>query len=270
MAADATATPTRRHRQDSADPASRIERMQAASPSSRSITTLISSKALRLSTARSQRAATATTRTSSQLYEFKTGEGAIAYDTSGVEPALNLTLRRDRLGLGRRLGHQHRRAARPRVTTGASRKLRDLITLTGEYSIEAWVAPGNVAQEECAIVSYSGSATSRNFTLGQTLYSYDFYARSSSTNANGDPHPHDRRRRRGPAGDAAARRRDVRSGQRPPHLRERRVHWRRRSRERRHARRVGRHVRLRPRQRGERTTVSSRARSASSRSTIAR
>ena len=38
-------------------------------------------------------------------YEFKTGMGNIAYDTSGHEPALNLTLvgRRD---LGRRLGHQ--------------------------------------------------------------------------------------------------------------------------------------------------------------------
>src|SRR5690606_9088498 len=58
---------------------------------------------------------------------------------------------------------------------------------TGEYSIEAWVAPGAVTQEDARIVSYSGSATARNFTMGQTLYSYDFYARSSATDANGAP-----------------------------------------------------------------------------------
>ena len=38
-------------------------------------------------------------------YEFKTGMGAIVYDTSGHEPALNLTMSGD-VDLGRRLGHQ--------------------------------------------------------------------------------------------------------------------------------------------------------------------
>ncbi len=38
-------------------------------------------------------------------YEFKTGTGNIAYDTSGVEPALNLTLSSAR-HVGGRLGHQ--------------------------------------------------------------------------------------------------------------------------------------------------------------------
>jgi hypothetical protein len=36
-------------------------------------------------------------------------------------------------------------------------------------------------------VSYSGGTTTRNFMLGQTLYSYDFYNRSTVTNQNGDP-----------------------------------------------------------------------------------
>ena len=39
------------------------------------------------------------------LWEFKTGSGSVAYDTSGVEPALNLNLSGD-VDLGRRLGHQ--------------------------------------------------------------------------------------------------------------------------------------------------------------------
>ncbi len=37
------------------------------------------------------------------------------------------------------------------------------------------------------IVSYSASLTNRNFNLGQTMYDYDFFTRSSVSNANGDP-----------------------------------------------------------------------------------
>jgi hypothetical protein len=62
-----------------------------------------------------------------------------------------------------------------------------LISATGEYSIEAWVIPGNVTQEDARIISYSGSTTARNFTLGQNLYNYEFFARSTSTGANGTP-----------------------------------------------------------------------------------
>ena len=71
-------------------------------------------------------------------------------------------------------------------TTG-SRKLHDRIKATGEYSIEAWVAPANVVQENAYIVSYSGGTSARNFTLGQTMYDYDFLHRSSTTGANGTP-----------------------------------------------------------------------------------
>jgi hypothetical protein len=119
------------------------------------------------------------------LWEFKTGKGSVAYDTSGVEPALNLTLSGDVAWVGG-WGINIRRGKAQGSTT-ASRKLHDLIASTGEYSIEAWVAPGNVAQEDSRIVSYSGGTTTRNFMLGQTLYSYDFYNRSSRTDQGGDP-----------------------------------------------------------------------------------
>lgn len=36
-------------------------------------------------------------------------------------------------------------------------------------------------------MSYSGSTTARNFTMGQTLYNYDFFGRSTATGANGAP-----------------------------------------------------------------------------------
>ncbi len=119
------------------------------------------------------------------LWEFKTGSGSVAYDTSGTEPALNLTLSGDVAWVGG-WGINVRRG-KAQGTTAASRKLHDLIKATGEFSIEAWVAPGNVAQEDARIVSYSGGTTTRNFMLGQTLYSYDFYNRSSTTNVAGDP-----------------------------------------------------------------------------------
>ncbi len=120
------------------------------------------------------------------LYEFKTGEGNIAYDTSGVEPALNLTLSGDYGWVGG-WGVEFTNG-KAQGSTATSKKLHDMIQQTGEYSIEAWVVPGNVTQEGPArIISYSAGTQARNFTLGQTQYNYDFLHRSSSTDGNGEP-----------------------------------------------------------------------------------
>lgn len=120
------------------------------------------------------------------LYEFKTGTGNIAYDTSGVAPAADLELSVPGVewvgGWGINI-----RSGRAKTFGAPSRKFNDLITATGEYSIEAWVVPGNVTQEDARIISYSGSTTVRNFTMGQNLYNYEFAARSSETDANGMP-----------------------------------------------------------------------------------
>jgi len=120
------------------------------------------------------------------LYEFKTGSGNIAYDTSGVAPAADLELSIPGVdwvgGYGINI-----RNGRAKTFGAPSRKFYDKITATGEYSIEAWVVPGNVTQEDARIVSYSGSNTARNFTLGQQMYNYEFAGRSSATNADGAP-----------------------------------------------------------------------------------
>lgn len=124
------------------------------------------------------------------LYEFQTGKGNIVFDTSGVDPAANLTLAGQRVtdydwvgGWGVVFKSDIGKA---QASTTASRKFQERLRLTGEYSIEAWVVPGNVTQEDARIVSYSGSKTSRNFTLGQNLYNYEFFGRSTTTNANGE------------------------------------------------------------------------------------
>ncbi len=121
------------------------------------------------------------------LYQFKTGSGNTVFDTSGVEPAMDM----ERFGDTSWVGSWGLRIndGKAQASTASSRKLYDLITATGEYSIEAWVIPDNVAQDGPArIVTYSGGAETRNFTLGQTLYNYNWMTRSSeSDDPNGMP-----------------------------------------------------------------------------------
>jgi hypothetical protein len=119
------------------------------------------------------------------LYEFKTGQGTTAFDTSGVDPAADLTLSGDVTWVGG--WGINVKTGKAQASTTASRKFQQLISATGEYSIEAWVVPGNVTQEDARIVSYSGSTVARNFTMGQTMYNYDFFGRSTNTGANGTP-----------------------------------------------------------------------------------
>ncbi len=119
-------------------------------------------------------------------FEFKTGSGSTAYDTSGVEPALNLTLSGDVLWVGG-WGINVRMGGKAQGSTASSKKLHDLIKATGEYTLEAWVAPANVDQEDAYLASYSGGAAARNFTVAQQNYQLEVLNRSSVTNADGQP-----------------------------------------------------------------------------------
>jgi len=124
------------------------------------------------------------------LYEFKTGGGATAYDTSGVDPAADLQFTGDVSwvgGWGINIKAVPNGGSKAQASTTTSRKFQQMIGATGEYSIEAWVVPGNVTQEDARIISYAGSNTTRNFTMGQTLYNYDFFNRSTATGNNGTP-----------------------------------------------------------------------------------
>jgi hypothetical protein len=119
-------------------------------------------------------------------YEFKTGSGSTIFDTSGVEPALNLNMSGAIEWMGG-WGVNIKTGGKAQGTTTGSKKLSDRIKATGEYSIEVWAAPANVTQEDAYIVSYSGGVMSRNVTLAQRAYQYEALARSSSTGANGAP-----------------------------------------------------------------------------------
>src|SRR6185295_7762726 len=128
------------------------------------------------------------------MYEFKTGQTcgqsitgacATAYDTSGVDPAMDLSLSGNVQWFGG--WGLNFAGGKAQASTAASKKLKTQIGATGEYSIEAWVTPGNVVQEDMRIVSYSAGLTQRNFNLGQTMYNYDFFNRSDKTDGNGNP-----------------------------------------------------------------------------------
>src|SRR5690606_2224724 len=108
-----------------------------------------------------------------------------AFDTSGVDPAMDLTLSGEVEWFGGwGLAFSGGKA---QASTAASRKLHEQIVATGEFSIEAWVAPGNVVQEDARIISYSAGPMQRNFNLGQTMYDYEHFVRSDNTDQNGNP-----------------------------------------------------------------------------------
>ena len=124
-------------------------------------------------------------------YEFKTGAGSIAYDTAGVDPVANLNLIGN-VGWSSAWGLKFRDTGKAQAATADSRKFYNLLRAAGEYSIEAWVIPDNVVQGDndnnpARIVTYSGSNTSRNFTLGQYEYNYSFMNRTSMSDENGLP-----------------------------------------------------------------------------------
>ena len=115
-------------------------------------------------------------------WEFREGSGTTTADTSGVQPEIPLSLSGNYDWLGG-WGIRFINGKAQGGVSGSS-KLHALITGTGEYSIEAWVAPNNVSQEEAWIMGYAGGPDSRNLLLSQTLYNYEFFNRSTVTEGN--------------------------------------------------------------------------------------
>lgn len=123
------------------------------------------------------------------LWRFLEGEGSVISDTSGVSPAISLTIKGTEGDTGDFKwiggGGVQFNGAVAYGSAATSKKLYDLISAAGEYSLEAWTVPANTADEDREIVAYGNGSTRRNFMLGQTMYNYDFYNRSSATNTLG-------------------------------------------------------------------------------------
>lgn len=117
------------------------------------------------------------------LWEFKNeggnSESAKAFDTSGVEPLMHLSLFGDYNWVGG-YGIEF-------LNGGAlagfqiSQKLRNEFISRAEYSIEAWVIPADEVQEDKNIITYSGSGDNQNFTIEQYNNEYRFHNYSNTT-----------------------------------------------------------------------------------------
>ena len=119
-------------------------------------------------------------------YEFQSVVNSTTFDTSGIDPAADLTISGN-VTLAGGWGINVGAGGKAQATTSASAKIYNLIQATGEFSVEAWVAPALVAADKSYMVSYSGGDTTRNFTLGQTNQDYDFMLRTSTTALTGMP-----------------------------------------------------------------------------------
>ena len=125
------------------------------------------------------------------LWRFLEGEGNVVSDTSGVNPGISLRIKGEEGSSGEFNwiggGGLQFAGAVAYGDASTSRKLYELIAPGGEYSLEAWVLPANITDENREIVAYGDGATSRNFMLGQFKYDYRYYNRSSATNSRGEP-----------------------------------------------------------------------------------
>jgi concanavalin A-like lectin/glucanase superfamily protein len=119
-------------------------------------------------------------------YEFQSVVNNTTFDTSGIDPSADLTISGS-VTLAGGWGINVGAGGKAQATTQASQKIYSMIQATGEFSVEAWVAPALVAVNNSYMVSYSGGDTTRNFTLGQTNQDYDFMLRNSNTALTGLP-----------------------------------------------------------------------------------
>jgi hypothetical protein len=122
-------------------------------------------------------------------WSFQEGSGSTAYDTSGVDPAINLTLSGDYAwdsAWGVRFG-PNGMAGKAQGTVASSVKLFNQLTQSGAYSLELWAAPANVAQKNSFMAGYSGGAGAHDFELAQTQFQYQVFGRNVNTSATGAP-----------------------------------------------------------------------------------
>lgn len=126
------------------------------------------------------------------LWEFKEGAGDVARDTSGVSPAIDLTLRGNEIEWMTSYGLEIE-SGRAIADAGTSRKLYNQIGSrygSGQYSVEMWARAEDIDQDGPArMLSYSDGPDRRNFMLGQEIYNFDYRNRSMAAGVDGNGMP---------------------------------------------------------------------------------
>jgi len=121
------------------------------------------------------------------LYDFSEKSGNIIKDHSGVEPSMDLEIEDPQsVSLSAGILKIHR-PTRIRSLKAAT-KIRDVISQSGEITVEAWVHPASTSQSGPArILTISKNTSERNFTLGQDGNQIDARLRTTRTSKNGMP-----------------------------------------------------------------------------------
>ena len=125
-------------------------------------------------------------------WEFKEGQGSILWDTSGVEPTLQLDLSGNYRWMSNYGVEFNGARAQSRTPVAASKLYQHIanpVQGSQQYSLEAWVIPANTTQEGPArIVTYTDGG-STNFMLGQVMYYYNVRNRAAieGNQFNGTP-----------------------------------------------------------------------------------
>jgi hypothetical protein len=127
------------------------------------------------------------------LYNFDESEGVIVHDGSGLAPPLNLQIEGDGT-TWQPNGSLVIEAESLIRSDGGANKIINGIQATNAMSMEVWIKPANTDQDGPArIVTLSGDANNRNFTLGQGRWGfmpttvYDMRVRTTATDSNGMP-----------------------------------------------------------------------------------
>lgn len=122
------------------------------------------------------------------LWTFSEGTGTTARDTSGVAPAIDLTLTGAKFATG---GGVEFTAAGDKAVADAnsSKKLADRIVASSQYTMEAWIIPANITQTGPArILTYALDPANANMMMGQAVSQYAYRNRNpNAADANGNP-----------------------------------------------------------------------------------
>ena len=119
-------------------------------------------------------------------YDF-TGDGERVIDRSGLSPAVDLTIADPRQV--RREGGSLEVLGSTAIRSGNEvRRINEAIRISGEVSVEAWIASTQLDQTGPArIVTLSRDPSERNLTLGQDGGRLEVRCRTSTTSSNGTP-----------------------------------------------------------------------------------
>jgi hypothetical protein len=122
------------------------------------------------------------------LYRFDEGSGETVGDSSGVSPALDLTITDPAALTWLDGGGLEITAATLVASADPASKIAEACQATDELTLEAWLEPAALAETSTArVITCSADADNRNFALLQSDTTYIARLRTDATSLDGEP-----------------------------------------------------------------------------------